>query len=193
MDANISQVFELVEEAKDSDAIELAKTCVATVLGYILSEKDRTEFLKLEKVLDGVTADIQLIQQILDRNLFQEKTLKILEKYQSEEYDYDFQPIIQECIEESRRKLDEKDLEWRKTNVTLGDRSRKAVHEWKQRIEVLPSYLSDETAVLVRELDKEADKLISDGKIEDVILYFKRLTNTEKEECMKVLASLIQL
>ena len=38
-----------------------------------------------------------------------------------------------------------------------------------------------------KELDKEADNIISEGKIEDVIFYFDKLDETEKKECLEKL------
>ena len=41
----------------------------------------------------------------------------------------------------------------------------------------------------IKELDKEADELISEGKIEDVIFYFDKLDDQEKQECVLKLKS----
>lgn len=189
MDDNMSQIFEIVEEANSVDAIELAKACLSTVLGYTLTEQDRSEFMKLEKLLNELTIDIQSIQSVVDREKFEQIAKKTLQKYDTEDFDYDFLPIIKECVETSRKSLDKKDTEWRAENVTLGDKSRKSVHEWKQKIEILPPFLSDDSLAAIRELDKEADKIISEGKIEDVVLYFEKLDKSERQECLKVLCS----
>ena len=53
----------------------------------------------------------------------------------------------------------------------------------------MPGYLSDNTIVKIKELDKEADELISEGKIEDVIFYFDKLDDQEKQECVLKLKS----
>ena len=47
--------------------------------------------------------------------------------------------------------------------------------------------MSYETVIKVKELDKEADNIISEGKIEDVIFYFDKLDETEKKECLEKL------
>ena len=46
-------------------------------------------------------------------------------------------------------------------------------------------FLHLETKVKV--LDHEADEIISEGKIEDVIFYFDKLDDNEKRECIQKL------
>ena len=109
-------------------------------------------------------------------------------KYSSEEFEYDFIAIINDTITIAKASMDEQDRTWREENVNLGDRSRQAIYTWKQRIQGLPAYLSDETLRAVKELDIEADQLISDGKIEDVVYYFDRLDYSEKGKCLDILS-----
>ena len=53
----------------------------------------------------------------------------------------------------------------------------------------LPEYLSEDTIAKAKKLDQEADELISESKIEDVIFYFDKLDAAEKEECIRKLQS----
>ena len=74
---------------------------------------------------------------------------------------------------------------WITEELTLGDKSRKAVHHWKEKSQFIPEYLSEETIEKVKKLDQEADELIREGKIEDVIFYFDKLDEAEKQECIQ--------
>lgn len=47
--------------------------------------------------------------------------------------------------------------------------------------------LSEETIEKVKMVDKEADEIISEGKIEDVLFYFDKLDDVEKLECIQKL------
>lgn len=42
---------------------------------------------------------------------------------------------------------------------------------------------------MVEVLDQEADEIIKESKIEDVIFYFDKLDETEKRECIQKLQS----
>ena len=53
----------------------------------------------------------------------------------------------------------------------------------------MPEFLSEETVAKVKVLDHEADEIISEGKIEDVIYYFDKLDGNEKLECIQKLQS----
>ena len=73
----------------------------------------------------------------------------------------------------------------------LGDNSREAVHSWKERIRFLPEFLSEETKQKIYAMDMNADELIKVGKIDDVVFYFEKLSETEKRECLEILRQLM--
>ena len=87
--------------------------------------------------------------------------------------------------------MDEKEKAWVDSNLSLGDKSRENIHKWKDRIKFLPEYLSEKTIERIQELDVEADEVIKDGKIDDVLYYFEKLEQSEKEECMRKLQNLM--
>ena len=66
------------------------------------------------------------------------------------------------------------------------------MYRWKDSIKMLPGFLSDETQMDVQKLDLEADKIISDAKIEDVLQYFNKLSISEKVKCVQILTIQIQ-
>lgn len=49
----------------------------------------------------------------------------------------------------------------------------------------MPEYLSDETRNEVNELNIKAERIISEGKIEDVEFYFNKLDTDERIMCLK--------
>ena len=188
MDADMASIFDIVAEAETVDGLELATECLSTVLDYTLPEKDRVEYKYLQKLLDALKADVkEIMERDNDREAFERVAESMIKKYESEDIDYDFMPIISDSISIARKSMNERDSKWRKENVTLGDYSRQEIHLWKSRINALPAYLSDETKEAIKMLDLEADQLISDGKIEDVIIYFDRLDQSEKKKCLAVL------
>ena len=129
----------------------------------------------------------EITEKSNDRKAFEQIANQMLEKYHSEEIDYDFIPIITDCITLAKNRMDELDHKWRMENVTLGGKSRQEIHAWKRRLEDLPAYISEETKENIKILDLEADRLISEGKIEDVVIYFDRLDSSEKRRCLDIL------
>ena len=184
----MSSVFDIVADAETLDGLELAVECLETVLGYTIPERDREEYKELQVLLSKLMEDCTKIKKMSnDRLGFDRIVHEMQDKYRSDEFEYDFIPIINDTITIAKASMDEQDRTWREENVTLGDRSRQAIYTWKQRIQGLPAYLSDETLKAVKELDIEADQLISDGKIEDVVYYFDRLDYEEKGKCLDIL------
>ena len=118
-----------------------------------------------------------------------EVSSSMLKKYENSEFDFEVLPILEKVVSDIQNELDEKEKKWIANVLTLGNRSRKDVHLWKEKSKYLPGYLSDNTIVNIKELDQEADELISEGKIEDVIFYFDKLDDQEKQECVLKLKS----
>lgn len=122
---------------------------------------------------------------------FAEISSQLRDKYEDSEFDFEVNEILDEVIVAVEKSLDEKESNWKKANLSLGDKSRDSVHRWKEKIQFLPHYLSDETRAEIKKIDAEADDIIKDGKIEDVVFYFDKLDAIEKTECLKKLESLL--
>lgn len=57
----------------------------------------------------------------------------------------------------------------------------------ERKIKIFAEFLPEETVAKVKVLDEEADEIISERKIEDVIFYFDKLNDNEKLECIQKL------
>lgn len=113
------------------------------------------------------------------------------EKYAESEFDFEVLPILEEVICEISKALDTKENEWKEHNLSLGDKSRASVHRWKEKTEFLPEYLSEDTLRMVRDIGIEADNIISEGKMEDVIFYFEKLDDSERKKCIAILKDML--
>ena len=60
-------------------------------------------------------------------------------------------------------------------------------NEFIPKSKYLPEFLSEERIAKVKLLDYEADDIISESKIDDVIFYFDKLNDNEKLECIQKL------
>ena len=61
------------------------------------------------------------------------------------------------------------------------------MYAWKENIKMLPAFLSEATKNDILKLDVEAEQIISNGKIEDVLQYFNKLTIDERKKCVCIL------
>ncbi len=100
-------------------------------------------------------------------------------------------PILEEVVSLISEALDEKEISWKNANLSLEDKSRAGVHKWKAKTKFLPEFLSDDAIEEVKKLNAKADLIISEGKIEDVIFYFNKLTPEEKKECIAKLSEVL--
>ena len=188
MDDDIASVFDVVAEADSLDSLEMASECLNTVLNYTMAENDRKEFIDLQNIINSLQADIKNIESYSNnRQEFEKVAKQFLNKYSDENQDYDFIPVIEDCISKTKEIIDQEDAAWRKRYLTLGNRSRQDVYTWKENIKMLPAFLSDATKYDILKLDAEAEQIISDGKIEDVLQYFGKLSMDEQIKCVRIL------
>ena len=73
----------------------------------------------------------------------------MLEKYEKSELEFDVIPILKDILISIKEDLDEKEKKWINNELTLGDKSRNAVHHWKEVSRFLPRYLSEDTIATV--------------------------------------------
>ena len=188
MDSQMNLIYDSINNAKTVIELTKIKELFATVLGYNIDEDKRANLKALQNVVDELSDDCNEVMSKYDnRTSFKKIKEMILDKYTVKIMGYNFRSIVDDSIELTKKKMDLLDKKWCDENVTLGDRSRQFVHIWKEKINTLPAYLSNETIEKIKLLDAEADQLISEGKIEDVIFYFDKLDEVEKEKCLDLL------
>lgn len=189
---DMTDIWDDLFEVKNSEDVEDLLDRIGMVLQKGISPADQTDFTELQENLQKLLTDINSIKEATQsRKSFIEISEQVKEKYQESEFDFEVLPILEEVISEISKSLDEKEETWKAQNLSLGDKSRESVHKWKQKTEFLPEYLSEDTIEKVNVLGKEADNIISEGKLEDVIFYFNKLSVEEKKECIEKLSSLI--
>lgn len=190
---DMSDIWDDLNEAKCAEDVEVLCENIASVLQKGLPDVDQNDFEELQNNLRELLDDINAIKNATQsRSKYKEGSKAILEKYEESEFDFEVLPILKEVISDIEKELDEKEQRWIAKELTLGDKSRKAVHHWKEKSQFLPEYLSEDTIAKAKKLDQEADELISEGKIEDVIFYFDKLDDAEKLECIQKLQSRLE-
>ena len=95
--------------------------------------------------------------------------------------------VLEDVIKSAEEAIDTKERIWRQNYLTLGDRTRATIHTWKESTRILPAYLSQATIQSVEAMRIEADQLISEAMIEDVVFYFKKLNAEERKHCLELL------
>ncbi len=185
---DMTDIWDDLYEVKCSEDVEDLIERITMVLQKGISQADQSDFSELQENLQELLADINEVKEATNsRKEFEEVSIQMKEKYTESDFDFEVLPIIEDVISEILKVLDDKEEQWKQENLSLGDKSRANVHKWKERTKFLPEYLSNETVKKVEVLGKEADEIISEGKIEDVIFYFDKLDDNEKKECLEKL------
>lgn len=188
---DMSDIWDDLFEVKSSEDIEDLIDRISMVLQKGISNADKSDFSELKENLQELLTDINQIKEATkSRKTFIIVSEKITEKYVESDFDFEVQPILKDVIEEIAKELDTKEQSWKQSNLTLGDKSRTNVHKWKEKIKILPEFLSEDTIAEVQELEKEADEIISEGKIEDVLFYFEKLDSGERKLCINKLLAI---
>lgn len=189
---DMTDIWDDLYEVKNAEDVENLLERIIIVLQKGISPADQSDFAGLQSNLQELLIDINQFKGATNsRKIFVEVSDKIKEKYEDSKFDFEVLPIIEDIINTILKEIDKKEERWKKENLSLGDKSRVNVHKWKEKTQYLPEYLSEDTVKKVNELTKEADVIISEGKIEDVIFYFEKLDDKEKQECMEKLNAMI--
>lgn len=188
---DMTDIWDDLFEVKSAEDVEDLLERIAMVLQKGISPSDQTDFTELQKNLQELLGDINKVKEATQsRKAFLGISEQMREKYQESEFDFEVLPILEEVVSLISKALDEKEISWKNANLSLGDKSRASVHKWKEKTKFLPEFLSDDTIEEVKILNAKADAIISEGKIEDVIFYFNKLTAEEKNECIVKLSEI---
>jgi len=188
---DITDIWDDLCEIKCSEDLDEIIERISLVLTKGLAPNDQNGLEELQKNLQEISVDVGSIKTAINsRAEFNAVSKKIINKYKDSDFDFDVMPIIEEVISSISNELDIKEQEWKKQNLSLGNKSLETIHRWKENTHFLPEYLSEETIENVKEMDKEANNIIRAGKIETVLLYYKELDDDEKSECLRKIMEL---
>ena len=192
IEQDIADIWDDLLEVKSSEDVQDLIDRINLVLQKGISPQDASSLVEIKENLEYFIVDINQLQTTeKSRAAFIAISDNLRQKYQESEFDFEVMDILEEIIQTVARKLDAREAEWKERNLTLGDESRESVHRWKEHISFLPEYLSEETRYEIHVMDMKADELIKVGKIDDVVFYFKKLSETEKKECLERLKHLM--
>ena len=190
---DISDIWDDLYEIKTSEDVSDLIDRISIVLQKGISQSDQEGLSELKDNLQLFVEDIGKIRDsIRSRKEFLKVSEEMKSKYENSDFDFEVIEIIDEVIKENASKLDQKEEDWKKANLSLGKKTREEIHRWKQKTQFLPEFLSEETISQVSVLNKEADELISEGKIEDVIFYFEKLDAKERKNCLNKIKKLTE-
>lgn len=192
IEQDITDIWDDLMEVKSSDDVSDLIERINLVLQKGISYHDQSSLEEIKGNLEAFIVDIDRLSAMdSSRAEFKAVSARLREKYEDSEFDFEVNKILNEVIKTVARKLDQKEAEWRKANLSLGDKKRASVHYWKEKTKYLPEFLSEKTHEDIKKIDAEANEIIKEGKIEDVVFYFEKLDHEEKEECIAKLQNLI--
>lgn len=189
---DMNDIWNDLYEVENAEDVESLIERITLILQKGIESVDKKDFTEMQYSLNEILKDIQKIESTTDsRQEFTEVSAQIKGKYQELEFEFEVLPIIDDIIKSVSLIINQKEQDWRDKYLSLGDRTRESVHKWKDKTKYLPEYISEYTIKDIKSLEEEADKIISDGKVDDVIYYFKKLDITERKECVNKLKELI--
>lgn len=185
---DMENIWEDLANAQSQEDIESILSCIALIMNYRIPARDLQDFEDLKETLDTFIADVSELQSAVnDRSKLEKAITTLREKYAGSEMDFDVDTVLKDVIKSAEEAIDTKEHIWRQNHLTLGDRTRATIHTWKESTRILPAYLSQATIQAVETMRIEADQLISEAMIEDVVFYFKKLNAEERKHCLELL------
>lgn len=189
---DMTDIWDDLYDLQSFDNLEDLLERINLILQKGISGTDQDDFYGLKKELDQLMNDIKRVENSLEsRKTFETVSIEVRNKYLELELDFEVLPILDKAISEMKQKIDVKESEWRSANLTLGDKSRGSVHKFIECKKRLPLFLSTKTLEDIEIISQEANQIVSQGKIEDVIFYFEKLDTIEKKKCLEKLSEIL--
>lgn len=193
VEKDIAYIWESVDRIDNKVDLESLLDDILTTLQSGLKSQDNKSLNDLLENLRSFNNDLsELMNRTGSIQRFKSRLEVLKEKYSDEELDFNAMPILESVNDEVMQKFTEMENDWKEQYLTLDDNDREAVHRWLDDTSYLPDYLSEETKEQYSILKKKADVAVSQGKIEDVKFYFKKLSNSEKQQCLDELKKMIE-
>lgn len=119
--------------------------------------------------------------------LFEAKKNELLEKYERPNLNFNQINILKSKIDSMMVDFKFADTKWRRDNLEINYNDRKSLIIWKDKINNLPDYLSQDTLMKIEETKKNVEEMLSKQNVQTVIVYFEKLTSEEKIKCLEEL------
>lgn len=186
VEEEINQIFDATCEINTVYDAEQLITRIEILLRKGLNKKETDEFLELQKEVRTLKQEISRIDSAMESREELYGLADSLEKeYRDNDSDILNEDTISALIEDAKAKMELREKDWMRNHCSLGDKSNRALHEWKNTVTELPKFLSSESLDVINQLDKEADEIMKKRKIETVVHYFKELDMSERIECFE--------
>ena len=193
IEKDMTDIWNDLDTADTYEDVVVLVECIDIILQKGIPEQDQKDFIDLKQNLSSFISDIERLKASMN-NLeeFTSMCMKFRNRYEEGGNEFDFTHILDKSIMALQNQIDQKEREWIEKNLNLGDGTRKAIYEWKDRIINLPLYLSKDTIQKIYDLDLKAEEILSAGRIEDVIICFGKLSVVEKKRCLEMIQELLR-
>lgn len=185
-------IWDDVCELKDLETIDKLISRINTLCQLGISDKDKNDFIELKDQLSEFLDDVKKLENLKnERKQFNEKFNELNEKYSNEDLEFNLTDTLKVVRNQRLEKMDANETEWQNKYLVLEKNDRTKILQWFNDTIILPGCLKKSTIEQYFILKKDAELLISKGKIEDVVYYFKKLNYDEKSECINKLEQLV--
>lgn len=119
--------------------------------------------------------------------LFETKKNELLKKYENPTLSFNQIDILNSKIDSMMFDFKFADAKWKRDNLEINLHDRKSIIIWKDKINNVPDYLSQDTLMKIEETKKVVEEMLSKQNVQTIIDYFEKLTSEEKVKCLEEL------
>ena len=187
---SIAGMWDEVDELETYEDVPLLLEDVNLVISRGLPAKDYNGIIDLKDGLETFIADLNTLKESeRSYNEYLDRVQQLQQKYMDSEDDFNAEELMNKAIEDIAAKFKEKELQWSTRYLSLDNKTRDELLSWLDQTKVLPEYLSESSKNKYSDLRKVAEKKLSDGRLEDVLFYYKKLNAEEQAEFKKMINS----
>ncbi|WMJ22918.1 hypothetical protein RBG61_13135 [Paludicola sp. MB14-C6] len=184
---DMDDIWNDIYELTDIDMVESMIERIDYVCKKGIPLSDRSDFVDLQKVFEEFIADSKELQNLgLDRMAFEVKLKNLLEKYSEDDVEIDVLHILKSIADTCVNNMNVKENDWcQKFISTINENvNRQDALKWIDNTMSLPTYLTESSIEKYTHTKKQIDKILSEANIDDVIFYYQKLNQYEREKCV---------
>ncbi len=194
IDQEITKLWDAIDNIQTLDDVNQVITDINTVSAYGMNENDSNSLQEAKEQLTAIQSDLSIYRaECTTRKEAILKQDKLLNKYRNLE-DIQFEPddVIKNTCEDIMRNFDQAEKKWVDKNVTLGNGTVEDALKFESNVEYPPEYLSDQVVAQIDKMKKQANQIISEGRIEEVKIRFEQLSSEDQKKCLGILIGLMR-
>lgn len=184
-----TRILNDIENVSSIDELRKVESNINSYLMYLPAQEDEIE---LKDILDKINNVLNEVKQLELSKSNRSKFESIVSEFKSKENNEAIARVLDKVILDGINYMNYADAKWVENNISyikknISNLSIEECETWRIKNRDIPLYLTEESLLLLKEINSMINDKIKNSKIDGIISIFKELDEDEKDRCLKLL------